>query len=619
MIAIVLIVNCILLWYTKYTYIAGLLSRFNYVGRYVHFIRYHPWSGRIVFCTIVLYMLFCLSKYLYNRMSLKIKARSKRAEVQANKERLLKKYSDTNRSTDQWKTVLGLSREEYLEGLKNGDLSMRNIFKAFQFAALIKDKNTNGVVQFVPNANEIASYIQCNRIGSKKLMGHVLFVSENFPIKYCDSTNGLVSLLDVQPCKHDCAAIKILKNHGALPLCTTNVAQQFGLSTNNPIYGQTTLWGREVGGETGGAASMIASICNDFAVGLSMDIWGSLRMASAFCGCFTLKPTYGRHLSTLGTLNSDDYVASRVANVAGFVTCSIYTLIHLWEVVWNNKNRISDYTILNVPWKNISPKRNLRVGFFTSDNGLQTDPGCVRAVLQACTILKQNGHEVVEFPPPDMKEVTEVYLGHLHVQKMISLLNVDLASVDSLYYFYYFSLVPHYFRLQLISNFYNKNVMGIPLVYPTDMADQYLEYKNRATDLTKEYLDIWDDKCIDVLITPAALTPAPPPELAKKFSPLALPYISWNLMNMPAGIMPISRVTKKDIAKSNEVKLKTYNYIQEAHPIEGLPLSIQIVGRPYEEEKILYTMEFLNNFTRYNPCHDLKSDTPEVVKCENNE
>ncbi|XP_040566832.1 monoglyceride lipase faah-4-like [Lepeophtheirus salmonis] len=486
-------------------------------------------------------------------MSLKIKARSKRAEVQANKERLLKKYSDTNRSTDQWKTVLGLSREEYLEGLKNGDLSMRNIFKAFQFAALIKDKNTNGVVQFVPNANEIASYIQCNRIG--------------------------ISLLDVQPCKHDCAAIKILKNHGALPLCTTNVAQQFGLSTNNPIYGQTTLWGREVGGETGGAASMIASICNDFAVGLSMDIWGSLRMASAFCGCFTLKPTYGRHLSTLGTLNSDDYVASRVANVAG----------------------------------------NLRVGFFTSDNGLQTDPGCVRAVLQACTILKQNGHEVVEFPPPDMKEVTEVYLGHLHVQKMISLLNVDLASVDSLYYFYYFSLVPHYFRLQLISNFYNKNVMGIPLVYPTDMADQYLEYKNRATDLTKEYLDIWDDKCIDVLITPAALTPAPPPELAKKFSPLALPYISWNLMNMPAGIMPISRVTKKDIAKSNEVKLKTYNYIQEAHPIEGLPLSIQIVGRPYEEEKILYTMEFLNNFTRYNPCHDLKSDTPEVVKCENNE
>ncbi|CAB4063895.1 prfA [Lepeophtheirus salmonis] len=413
------------------------------------------------------------------QMSLKIKARSKRAEING-------------------KTVLGLSREEYLEGLKNGDLSMRNIFKAFQFAALIKDKNTNGVVQFVPNANEIASYIQCNRIGSKKLMGHVLFVSENFPIKYCDSTNGLVSLLDVQPCKHDCAAIKILKNHGALPLCTTNVAQQFGLSTNNPIYGQTTLWGREVGGETGGAASMIASICNDFAVGLSMDIWGSLRMASAFCGCFTLKPTY-----------------------------------------------------------------------------------------------------VVEFPPPDMKEVTEVYLGHLHVQKMISLLNVDLASVDSLYYFYYFSLVPHYFRLQLIN--------------------QYLEYKNRATDLTKEYLDIWDDKCIDVLITPAALTPAPPPELAKKFSPLALPYISWNLMNMPAGIMPISRVTKKDIAKSNEVKLKTYNYIQEAHPIEGLPLSIQIVGRPYEEEKILYTMEFLNNFTRYNPCHDLKSDTPEVVKCENNE
>ena len=62
---------------------------------------------------------------------------------------------------------------------------------------------------------------------------------------------------------------------------------------------------KECGGSSGGEGSLIGS--GGSILGLGSDVGGSLRNPAFFNGIYSLKPTHGRHLSTLGVcINSDD-------------------------------------------------------------------------------------------------------------------------------------------------------------------------------------------------------------------------------------------------------------------------------------------------------------------------
>ena len=98
-----------------------------------------------------------------------------------------------------------------------------------------------------------------------------------------------------------------------------------------------------------------------------------------------------------------------------------------------------------------------------------------------------------------------------------------------------------------------------------------------------------------------------------------------NILNLPAGIVPITKVTEDDQEKMNDsanfkglVSLYLYYgrqwgrvfwiiwQLQEGRMAksacqnsEGLPLTIQIIGRRYHEEKILRVMDQLENVTNF--------------------
>ena len=55
---------------------------------------------------------------------------------------------------------------------------------------------------------------------------------------------------------------------------------------------------KECGGSSGGEGSLIGS--GGSILGLGSDVGGSLRNPAFFNGIYSLKPTHGRHLSTLG-------------------------------------------------------------------------------------------------------------------------------------------------------------------------------------------------------------------------------------------------------------------------------------------------------------------------------
>jgi aspartyl-tRNA(Asn)/glutamyl-tRNA(Gln) amidotransferase subunit A len=114
------------------------------------------------------------------------------------------------------------------------------------------------------------------------------------------TTYGSAIFRDNVPLR-DATLASRLKDAGAIILGKTNTHEfAFGVTTNNPHYGPTrNPWDldRIPGGSSGGSAAAVAASLCCSAVGT--DTGGSIRIPSAFCGTVGFKPTYGR-ISTAG-------------------------------------------------------------------------------------------------------------------------------------------------------------------------------------------------------------------------------------------------------------------------------------------------------------------------------
>ena len=69
----------------------------------------------------------------------------------------------------------------------------------------------------------------------------------------------------------------------------------FAFECSNPVWGRTTNPYNEdytCGGSSGGEAALLAM--DGSAAGIGTDIGGSLRIPTAYCGVYSLKPASGR-------------------------------------------------------------------------------------------------------------------------------------------------------------------------------------------------------------------------------------------------------------------------------------------------------------------------------------
>jgi Asp-tRNA(Asn)/Glu-tRNA(Gln) amidotransferase A subunit family amidase len=142
--------------------------------------------------------------------------------------------------------------------------------------------------------------MQSGRLDLPPLLGVPVTVKDSLPVQGVRFTAGSTFHRD-DIAVQDAEAVRRLKAAGAIVLGKTNCSDMSAsVETTNPIFGLTrNPWklDHSPGGSSGGEAALIAAYGSPF--GLGADFGGSVRIPAAFCGVVGLKPSGGR-ISTDG-------------------------------------------------------------------------------------------------------------------------------------------------------------------------------------------------------------------------------------------------------------------------------------------------------------------------------
>ncbi|HEX3391385.1 MAG TPA: amidase, partial [Solirubrobacteraceae bacterium] len=185
---------------------------------------------------------------------------------------------------------------------------------------------------------------------------------------------------------------------------TTNCPEfLMAYETNNLLYGRTNNpWDleRTPGGSSGGAAAAVASGMVPVAHG--NDGGGSIRIPAACCGLVGLKPARGRISAAPergeAPLDIDGVLTRTVADTAAIL--DVLAGYELGDVAWAPPPA-EPFATAAAAMIGGSPTR-LRIAVTTKPPlaDAEIDPVCSRAVADAAGLLRSLGHDVEEVDPP---------------------------------------------------------------------------------------------------------------------------------------------------------------------------------------------------------------------------
>jgi amidase len=217
------------------------------------------------------------------------------------------------------------------------------------------------------------------------------------------TTSGFPPLADHVP-QVDSTVTARLKQAGGVLLGKTNVPVMLAdYQTNNPIFGRThNPWNieRTPGGSSGGAAAALAVGMTPFEIGT--DLSASIRIPSAYCGLFGLKPTEHR-VSLAGLIPGLPPPRSvRLMSCIGPMARTVEDLALLYSIIAGPDGR--DIDVPPVPVDAV-PKlqlKQLRVAFAPTFPGFPVAADIRAAVEELAQQLNRFGVVVEEAALPGL-------------------------------------------------------------------------------------------------------------------------------------------------------------------------------------------------------------------------
>src|SRR5579864_8725493 len=353
-----------------------------------------------------------------------------------------------------------------------------------------------------------------------------------------------------QVASHDAPLVRRLKNAGAIVLGVTNTPELLmAWETDNLLYGRTNNpWdlSRTAGGSSGGEAAAIATGCS--AGGVGSDGGGSIRVPAHFCGICGLKPTPGRIPATGHFPPSGGPFA--LIGVVGPMARTVADVRALFEVMQGPDDGDACAAPVPLRWPSDSEARQLRIGYFEDDGRTPVTTDIRAAVRTAAKALQCAGFQVEPFRPAGLEEARELWkkffvtAGGMLIRPMFRGRERDVSPTLSQFLDWSEAEPPltgdslldaWIARDSLRANFL-RQMRKYPILLCPAAAIPAFRHGERSWTIegkTVHYLDAWS-------------------------------YTEWfNLLGNPAAVVPVSRSA------------------------DNLPIGVQIVGLPWEEEQVL--------------------------------
>ncbi|KAJ8588246.1 amidase signature enzyme [Rhizopogon salebrosus TDB-379] len=507
---------------------------------------------------------------------------------------------------------------EIVQRIATGEWTASQVLEAYIARAAIAQAETNCITEVLfDEARKQAEELDAEFASTRQLRGPLHGVPVSFKDQYeiegYDVTVGLTGWAN-KPAKKDAFLVAQFKAAGAIIIVKTNVPQtMLAFECSNPLWGCTTNpWNDQYtsGGSSGGEAALLAM--DGSALGVGSDIGGSLRIPVSYCGIYSLKPSADR-VSSLGAKGCNPgFEAIRVAY--GPMGRSVQDCELFCKTIFGPQD--PSHGNIPLPYRPVELPSKLRFGYYLSDGMVETSPACQRAVLETVAALEKQGHECIEFAPTLTIAAMEVFVGLITAdgyKMLLSHLDSD-PQESSLFLTTVGPRIPSFIR-SLVCWITNSAFVGDSLfsrffaLARVKSVFEFTRFTDKRTQVcTAWYEEVWDKYGFDGIIAPVQALPGLPHGGCAYLSALAAATILYNVVDSPVGTIPVTRVDpdtdqvtpgfKPGLAgRSKLFEERMYmgkTPVYDPKAMQGLPVGVQVVGKKWEDEKVLAMMHVVD-------------------------
>jgi len=480
-----------------------------------------------------------------------------------------------------------LTLHELQDQFTNGAVTAREIVYAYS----IRINQVEPKVKAFITLNKESAMAQAEALDQKlkawrrtmPLMGMPVAIKDNICTEGMLTTCASRILGNFVP-PYDASVMARLRGQGSLLLGKTNLDEfAMGSSTENSAFGPSrNPWNLSYvpGGSSGGSAAAVAA--DECVAALGSDTGGSIRQPAACCGVVGLKPTYGR-VSRYGLVA----FASSLDQI-GPITKDVTDAAILLNVIAGHDALDSTSADLPVPDYTRALKKKdlkkLKIGVPREYFADGIDPEVDQTVREAIAELKRLGGEVEEIALPTTGAAIATYYVIATAEA-----SSNLARYDGVKYGHRSKQMTDLLEMYVKTRqegFGPEVKRRIMLGTYALSAGYYDAYYGKAqavrTLIRKDFESAFQQ--VDLIVTPVMPTTAF--KLGEKIQDPLQMYlsdiytISVNLAGVPAISLPCG------FSKA------------------GLPIGLQILGRPFQEETVLrgaYAYEQATNWRAKRP------------------
>ncbi|MEO7648907.1 MAG: amidase [Bryobacteraceae bacterium] len=393
------------------------------------------------------------------------------------------------------------------------------------------------------------------------LHGIPVAVKDVFETQGVRTTCGSKLFSDFVPDRNAAVVERLAAEGSVLVGKTTMHELAYGVTSNNPHFGAVrNPWNTDCipGGSSGGSGSAVSAGMVFMAMG--SDTGGSIRVPAAYCGTVGLKPTFGR-VSRYGVMPLDfslDHMGPLVRSVRDAAIVLEAIAGHDSRDDTSSRRPVDVY----LPAADCSIQ-GLRIGWPENFFFDGVDPAVEHAVHEMAQTARQLGAEVIPIRVPDMASYNAVARIVL-MSEASALMEPFLSRRED-------------FGEDVLALFDQGRLLA---------ATDYVNAQRLRRGMQREFNRLWET--VDCLFTPVA--PAGAPRIGEKTVKIAgreedvrlastRLVRAFNLLGLPALAMPCGLSA------------------------DGLPLALQIVGKPFEEATILRAGAALEDATEH---HNLR-------------